>query len=311
MIKGTVLKGVGGLYTVRLDEEYKGESLVSVRGRGAFRHEKLVLLTGDRVELLPQDDGSYFCNAILDRKNSLIRPPLANLDIIFVVIPCKKPMPSFEIIDKMIAIAEHNKIEPVILITKADLDGGFAEEMRRIYSKSGFDTIVTSSETKEGVDKVCDYLKRRAEAECPICAFAGVSGAGKSTLLNSIFPTLSLETGELSHKNERGKNTTRHTELFSLNELLGEGYRGYLADTPGFSLIDFERFDFFGLDSLVDNFRDFRVSTGKCKYSKCSHTKEDGCDILARVKSGDIEKTRHQSYVALYDILKKKPSWKK
>ena len=137
MIKGTVLKGVGGLYTVRLDEELNGEATVQVRGRGSFRHEKLVLLTGDRVELEEQSDGSFFCKSIVDRKNSLIRPPLANLDIIFVVIPCKKPMPSFEIIDKMISIAEHNKIDPVIIVTKSDLDEGFAKDMERIYKSSG------------------------------------------------------------------------------------------------------------------------------------------------------------------------------
>lgn len=311
MIKGTVLKGVGGLYTVRLDTQYNGAEDVQVRGRGAFRHEKLVLLTGDKVELEPQADGSFFCKSIVDRKNSLIRPPLANLDIIFVVIPCKKPMPSFEIIDKMIAIAEYNKIDPVIIVTKSDLDNNFAEEMYRIYSNSGFDVIVTSSENKEGVDGVREYLKRRTEKDCPICAFAGASGAGKSTLINTIFPTLCLETGDLSEKIQRGKNTTRHTELFSLNELLGKGYNGYLADTPGFSLLDFERFDFFGLDDLFDTFREFGGSEGKCKYTKCSHTKEEGCDILARVKNGEIEKTRHQSYVALYEILKKKPTWKK
>ncbi|MBE6674572.1 MAG: ribosome small subunit-dependent GTPase A [Ruminococcaceae bacterium] len=311
MIKGTVLKGVGGLYTVRLDTEYNGEATVNVRGRGAFRHEKLVLLTGDRVELEPNADGSFFCKSILERKNSLIRPPLANLDIIFVVIPCKKPMPSFEIIDKMISIAEHNKIESVIVITKSDLDDGFAQEMYRIYKNSGFDTFITSSKNGSGVECVLEYLKKRTEKDSPICAFAGASGAGKSTLMNTIFPTLCLETGDLSQKIERGKNTTRHTELFSLNELLGKEYNGYLADTPGFSLIDFERFDFFGLDDLFDTFREFKGSQGKCKYTKCSHTKEEGCDILARVKNGEIEKTRHNSYVALYEILKKKPAWKK
>ncbi len=311
MIKGTVLKGVGGLYTVRLDTEYNGNAIVNVRGRGAFRHEKLVLLTGDRVELEPNADGSFFCKSVLDRKNSLIRPPLANLDIIFVVIPCKKPMPSFETIDKMISIAEHNKIEPVIIITKSDLDSGFAEEMYKIYKSSGFDTFITSSESKEGVENVLEYLKKRTQKESPICAFAGASGAGKSTLMNTIFPTLCLETGDLSQKIERGKNTTRHTELFSLNELLGKEYNGYLADTPGFSLLDFERFDFFGLEDLFDTFREFKSSEGKCKYTKCSHTKEEGCDILARVKNGEIEKSRHQSYIALYETLKKKPSWKK
>ena len=311
MIKGTVLKGVGGLYTVRLDTEYNGNTIVNVRGRGAFRHEKLVLLTGDRVEIEPHTDGSFFCKSVLDRKNSLIRPPLANLDIIFVVIPCKKPMPSFEIIDKMISIAEHNKIEPVIIITKSDLDGIFAQDMYKIYKNSGFDVFITSSESGAGVECVLDYLKKRTEKESPICAFAGASGVGKSTLMNTIFPTLCLETGDLSQKIERGKNTTRHTELFSLGELLGQKYNGYLADTPGFSLLDFERFDFFGLDDLFDTFREFKGSEGKCKYTKCSHTKEEGCDILARVKNGEIEKTRHQSYVALYEILKKKPSWKK
>ncbi|MBQ8146806.1 MAG: ribosome small subunit-dependent GTPase A [Clostridia bacterium] len=311
MIKGTVLKGVGGLYTVRLDSEYSGNKEINLRARGAFRHEKLVLLTGDRVEVEPQNDGSFFCKSILERKNSLIRPPLANLDIIFVVIPCKKPMPSFEIIDKMIAIAEHNKIEPVILITKSDLEKDFANDMYKIYRHSGFDVFITSSEQGEGIDHVREYLKKRTKSNAPICAFAGVSGAGKSTLMNAIFPSLSLETGDLSHKIERGKNTTRHTELFSLSQLLGSEYNGYLADTPGFSLLDFERFDFFSLDDLIYTFRELKDSVGKCKYTKCSHTKEEGCDVIARVKSGEIEKTRHQSYVSLYDILKKKPSWKK
>ena len=311
MIKGTVLKGVGGLYTVALDEEYNGLNEAEVRGRGAFRHEKLVLLTGDRVELEPLEDGSFFCKAILDRKNSLIRPPLANLDIIFVVIPCKKPMPSFEIIDKMIAIAEHNHIEPVIVITKADLDEEFSSRAYKIYKNSGFEVFVTSSENHTGMEDILKYLTNVTAKEELICAFAGASGAGKSTLINALFPTLSLETGELSQKIERGKNTTRHTELFSLRELLGNGCKGYLADTPGFSLLDFERFDFFSLEDLVNNFRELKDSVGKCKYTKCSHTKEEGCDIIARVKSGEIEKTRHQSYIALYEILKKKPTWKK
>ena len=311
MIKGTVLKGVGGLYTVMLDEEYNGQSTASVRGRGAFRHEKLVLLTGDRVELEPQEEGGFFCKSILERKNALIRPPLANLDIIFVVIPCKRPMPSFEIIDKLIAIAEHNKIEPVIIVTKSDIDKDFARELYRVYKNSGFEVFITSSENGEGVSSVKEYLMEVTETKAPICAFAGASGAGKSTLMNALFPTLCLETGDLSRKIERGKNTTRHTELFPLEDLLGKGHMGYLADTPGFSLLDFERFDFFGLDELFSTFREFGRVSGMCKYTKCSHTKEDGCCILEMVKKGEIEKSRHASYVALYEILKKKPAWKK
>ncbi len=311
MIKGLVTKCQGGLYTVLLDEKIEGEEIVTVRGRGAFRHEKIVLLSGDRVELEKNPDGSFFCKGILERKNALIRPPLANLDYIFVVIPCKKPMPSLEVIDKMIAIAEYNKIEPVIIISKSDLDGDFAKDMYNVYKKSGFSVFITSSQSNEGVEDIIDYLNKITRDESPICAFAGASGAGKSTLLNALFPTLGLETGALSEKIERGKNTTRTTELFPLKELLKNKNGGYLADTPGFSLLDFERFDFFSLSDLLSTFRDLNSVSEQCKYTKCSHTKEEGCAILQKVKSGEIERSRHQSYVSLYEVLKKKPSWKK
>ena len=311
MIFGTVIKCLGGLYTVKLDEDFKGENYVNVRGRGSFRHEKLILLAGDRVELEPLENGDFFCKKILERKNSLIRPPLANLDIIFAVIPCVKPQPDLQIVDKMLCIAEHNGIEPVIIITKADLDMEFAKSTYETYKKCGFSTFITSSESHTGVEDIYSYICGISEKSAPLCAFAGVSGAGKSTLLNAIFPNLKLETGELSQKIERGKNTTRHTELFSFEELVGKGHTGYLADTPGFSLLDFERFDFFTLDELFDTFREFAKSTGECRYTKCSHTKEEGCDVIRRVNEGDIPKSRHTSYVMLYEILKKKPTWKK
>jgi ribosome biogenesis GTPase len=310
MILGTVIKGVGGLYTVRLDTDFNGKIYVNVRGRGSFRHEKLVLLTGDRVELEPLENDEFFCKKILDRKNSLIRPPLANLDVIFAVIPCVKPMPDLHIVDKMLCIAEHNGIEPVIIITKADLDTNFAKTTYETYKKCGYSTFITSSESHEGVEGVLEYIKQISTQGAPLCAFAGVSGAGKSTLINAIFPNLTLQTGELSEKIERGKNTTRHTELFAFDELIGQGHGGYLADTPGFSLLDFERFDFFSLDELFGTFREFDESVGKCKYTKCTHTKDEGCDILRRVNQGEIPKSRHESYVMLYEILKKKPSWK-
>lgn len=310
-VLGTVIKGVGGLYTVRLDTKINGEEYAQVRGRGSFRHEKLVLLTGDRVELECLESNEFFCKKILDRKNSLIRPPLANLDVIFAVIPCVKPMPDLHIVDKMLCIAEHNGIEPVIIITKADLDTDFARATYETYKKCGFSTFITSSESHEGVEHVLDYIKRISTQGAPLCAFAGVSGAGKSTLINAIFPRLDLQTGELSEKIERGKNTTRHTELFAFDDLIGKGHSGYLADTPGFSLLDFERFDFFSLEELFDTFREFDDSVGKCRYTKCSHTKDEGCDIIRRVECGEIPKSRHESYVMLYDVLKKKPSWER
>lgn len=309
-MRATILKCVGGLYTARLDEEYEGKRDITLRGRGAFRHEKIVLLAGDRVELEKTPEGSFFPAKILERKNSLIRPPLSNLDYIFVVISTKKPAPSLLIIDKMISIAEHNKIEPVIVISKSDLDKGYAEKIQAIYKESGFSTFLTSSKEKNGLDDLLDYLKKITKEDEPICAFAGASGAGKSTLMNVLFPSLSLETGNLSEKIERGKNTTRHTELFPLCDLLGSEYKGYFADTPGFSLLDFERFDFFSLEDLFDTFRDFEGSAGKCKYTKCTHTREDGCNVIERVKAGEIKKSRHDSYIELYTTLKNKPKWK-
>lgn len=310
MILGTVIKGVGGLYKVRLDQEYNGEKYISVRGRGSFRYEKMLLLAGDRVEIECVSDGEYFCKKILPRKNSLIRPPLANLDYVFIVISTKKPAPSLFIVDKLISIAEHNKIEPVIVISKSDLDTEYSDQIYRIYKNSGFETFITSSEMQEGISPLLDYLKKITENDEPICAFAGASGAGKSTLMNTLFPTLSLQTGCLSEKIERGKNTTRHTELFALSDLIGKEYKGYLADTPGFSLLDFERFDFFSLENLFDTFREFKDSYLKCKYTKCTHTKEEGCDVIRRVHDGDIEKSRHESYIELYTTLKNKPKWK-
>ena len=310
MILGTVIKCLGGLYTVRLDNEIDGEKYVGVRGRGEFRHEKIVLLAGDRVELEKTSDGSFFPSKILPRKNSLIRPPLANLDYIFIVVSSKKPAPSLFIVDKMISIAEHNKITPVIFISKSDLDKGYADTLYGIYKRSGFDVFITSSEKKEGTEPLLEYLREITKNSDPVCAFAGASGAGKSTLMNVLFPSLSLETGNLSEKIERGKNTTRHTELFVLCEHLGKEYNGYLADTPGFSLLDFERFDFFELEDLFATFREFDSSVGNCKYTKCSHTKEDGCDFISRVKNGEIEKSRHESYCELYQTLKNKPKWK-
>ena len=310
MILGTVIKCLGGLYTVRLDSELDGERYAHVRGRGSFRHEKIVLLAGDRVELEKTSDGSFFPSKILSRKNSLIRPPLANLDYIFIVISSKKPTPSLFIVDKMISIAEHNKIKPVIVISKSDLDEDYANELYEIYKRSGFDTFITSSQKNEGMNSLLEFLKEITKNSDPVCAFAGASGAGKSTLMNALFPNLSLETGSLSEKIERGKNTTRHTELFVLSELLGDEFNGYLADTPGFSLLDFERFDFFELEDLFSTFREFDLSVGKCKYTKCSHTKEDGCDVIRRVNQGEIEKSRHESYCELYNTLKNKPKWK-
>jgi len=311
MLNAVIMKSVGGLFTVRLDSEYNGKRFYDIRAKGAFKHENITLLAGDKIEIEADEHGELLITKVKERKNSLIRPPLANLDLIFVVISCKKPAPVYETIDKMICIAEHNGIEPVIIITKADLDLDFAREACDIYSKCGFKVVITSSESGEGCDEVREYLKEISSEKAVLCAFSGASGAGKSSVINKIFPELKLETGSLSKKIERGKNTTRTTELFTLDTLFGEGHLGYLADTPGFSLLDFERFDFFDLEELKYTFREFSRVDKPCRYTKCTHTKEEGCSIIERVKDGTIPKSRHDSYISLYSILKSKPRWKK
>ena len=147
---------------------------------------------------------------------------------------------------------------------------------------------------------------RVSEALSVLPAFSGASGVGKSTLMNSLFPNLALSTSEVSKKTERGRHTTRQTELFVIRD--GE-MPVFLADTPGFTMLDFEQFDFFKLEDLPSTMRDFEPYIGECKYKKCTHTKEDGCAILKAVKDGEISESRHKSYLALYETLKAKKKW--
>ena len=299
-IDGIIVKGLGGLYAIRTDDK----SIISCKARGSFRHDGIIPYVGDRVTVSKTENGS-FIEQIAERKNCLIRPPVANLDVLFTVVAAAKPSPMLNITDKLISIAEYNSIEPVIIITKNDLDESSAESIAEIYKSSGFTVFVTGIDDDKKM--LSDFIRKTAAGK--ISAFAGASGVGKSTVLNAVFPNLRLETGNVSHKTERGKHTTRHVELFRLGDLLDDDTDGYIADTPGFSLIDFTRFDFYKKDDLVYTFREFEEHLGKCKYTKCTHVSEDGCSIVEAVKNGTIPKTRHESYVEIYNTLKNKHDW--
>ncbi len=317
-VKGVITKGVGGLYTVRPD--VLSDTVYMCRARGVFRHEDISPTVGDTVtvilgeEVLREEksgkgtkkrDGVKIdgvIDGIEKRKNLLIRPPMANLDVIFAVIPTKQPMPDLFLVDKLISIAEHADIVPAVIITKCELDPESVERTREIYTRVGYDVFPLSSVTGEGVEALSDYIASLGTGA--ITAFAGASGAGKSTLLNRLYPSLSLTTGALSRKTERGRQTTRHVELYDAGGL-------YIADTPGFSLLDFERFDFFSCDALPFTFKEFDPYHGKCKYTKCSHTCEEGCEVLRAVAEGTIPKERHESYVSLHKTLKNKHPWDK
>ena len=298
---GRIIEGVGGLYTVRC-EEGDEVKLVSCRAKGVFRHERITPLVGDNVSIdVSAGEGNAIIDEILERKNSLIRPPMANLDCVFVSMAAAKPAPMLDMTDKLISILEHNDIEPVIVVEKCELDRERAAEIKAIYESAGYPVFVISCETGEGIEEIKGFISSRKG----ILALAGASGVGKSTLLNKLFPTLGLFTGSVSRKTERGRHTTRAVTLLELGEEL------YFADTPGFSMLDFERFDFFDLEDLPLSFREINERIGQCRYTKCTHRKEDGCAVVEAVKSGEIAKSRHESYVALYEILKNKHKWNK
>lgn len=320
--RGIVTENVGGLYRVVLDTE-EGMPLsgkqVSCNARGILRHRDERPKAGDRVSLtysehsfsleedgsiLPSENGAdIFLSEICERKNVFIRPPVANLDYLFLVLSSRSPQTLPLLADKMISIAEHSRVEPVIIISKSDLDPDTAEELYSIYTKAGFSVYKVSSAEGTGVQTLSENVEKMLSGG-HIAAFAGASGVGKSTLLNKLFPHLELQTYEVSRKTERGRHTTRAVTLYPV-------YGGYLADTPGFSMLDFERFDFFSMDELVDTFRDFSPYVDKCRYADCSHTKEEGCAVLEAIKKGEISESRHESYIDMYNVLKQKPTWAK
>lgn len=321
---GKILKGVGGLYTIKLIDENAhsrlydtpsplASSLIGCSASGAFRHNHIKPLVGDNVEIIYTDhslensdskNNDIRISDILERKNELIRPPMANLDIMFISMAAASPAPVLPTIDKLICIAEHNGIEPIIIIGKCDLAPDYAKELQEIYHGAGFECFVLSAKTGEGVGYIREYVNTHMNGKTS--AFAGASGIGKSTLLNALFPELSLTTNTISQKIQRGRHTTRHVELYPVSD---RADAGYIADTPGFSLLDFERFNFFDKEDLAYNMREFRDYIGECRYTKCSHTKEEGCAILEAVREGKISKSRHGSFLEIYASLKNKNKW--
>ena len=326
-----VLRGVGGLYYVSLaDSEahsalypettspLAGKTLLT-RARGSLRTpDGGKIKVGDICEFIytdnsfteggiPQDDSSGLpegaISAILPRKNSLIRPPLSNLDILVIVCASAAPAPATETIDKLLSVAEYHGIEAMVVIGKCELDAAVAEKLEATYKSALYPTFSLSCYEGDGIEEFSSYIKERLRGK--VAAFAGASGVGKSTLINALFPEMKLAAGEISRKIARGKHTTRQAELFPL-----EG-GGFLADTPGFSMIDFENFDFFPFDALPDTMREFREHYGECKYLDCSHTKEEGCAILDAIERGEIAESRHESYLSMYKTLKAKPRWEK
>ncbi len=290
MTNGKIIKGIGGFYYVDT-----GNEIYECKARGNFRKQGISPLVGDNVEISINDNAENTIDTIYPRKSELIRPPLANLDQLFIVSSLVEPKINTVIIDNLTAIAEYKKIEPVIVITKTDLDTS-AKKYKRIYEGAGFNVVICNNTTGEGGEEIRKLLNNKCSA------FTGNTGVGKSTLLNNIFPELKLKTGEISKKLGRGKHTTRHCELFKADN-------GYIADTPGFSSLEFKQIEKILKDDLPYCFREFEEYIGYCKFSTCTHTNDKGCAIVDAVNNGKISKSRHESYISMYNEVKDIKEW--
>ena len=287
---GLIIKAISGFYYISAENG----NIYECKARGRFKNANQTLLVGDRVDFTP-DGEKGVVDAVKERKNTLNRPPVANIDKLFIVSSSVVPSPNTLLIDRMTALCAYKNIEPVIVFNKNDLeDVGL---WCRIYKNAGFKTIACSAVSGEGIEDIINELKG-----C-VSAFTGNSGAGKSSLLNKIFPTLSLNTGSVSEKLGRGRHTTRHTELFAHN------FGGYVADTPGFSSLEAEKDDLTFKENLSDFFTDFEAFKFDCRFSDCNHTGDKGCAVLGAVKEGKIEETRYKSYLTIFEELKDLKAW--
>lgn len=288
MNKGIIVKAIAGFYYVDT-----GDDVIECKARGKFRNNAQSPLVGDRVEI-SVDNGKGAIESICERRNWLIRPPIANLDVLFIIASTADPAPNTYVIDKLTAYAEYVGVTPIIVSNKSDLAS--AESLIEIYSSAGYKTIKASGNDGAGVDEI------KAEITGKICAFTGNSGVGKSTILNHIMPELCLQTADISHKLGRGRHTTRHTELYRC-------CGGYIADTPGFSNFELQDELFIHKDELAGCFPEFEQFIGECKFTSCAHIGEKGCAVVQAVNEGKIHKSRFENYVRMYKEAAAIPDW--
>ncbi len=289
-MQGIIMKALSGFYYVS-----DGERLFTCRGRGKLRRDAQSPLVGDKVEFDRNADGSGTVKAILPRRNSFVRPAVANIDLLVIVAAAVNPISDPFLLDRMTALADKHDCSVLICINKADMDPG--DRLYDIYTHAGFQVLRTSAVTHEGLDQLREALRGVT------AAFSGNSGVGKSSLLNALEPDLSLLTGEVSDKLGRGRHTTRHVQLFPLSG------GGFLADTPGFGSFDVEQTEPMRKEELQYAFRDFAPYLGSCRFRDCAHLKEPGCAVLDALADGRIQPTRHESYQRLYEQAAKTPEW--
>lgn len=290
---------MSGYYYVQPADEASGEGIVQCRARGIFKKRGESPLVGDLVDFEDTENGEGAVNAILPRSSELIRPPIANVDLAVLVFSVTEPALNLQLLDKFLVHIEHAGIDAVLCLSKEDLTGsstdGMAakkslDEVERIYVPIGYEVIVTSSKAGKGTEA----LKERLQGQ--LAVFAGQSGVGKSSLVNALVPGLALETNAISDRLGRGKHTTRHVELIDIGG-------GFVADTPGFSQLDFAEL---GIEELGECFREMRELASSCKFRGCTHIHEPECAVLEALNAGEIAPSRHANYVLFMAEMKEK-----
>lgn len=288
-INGRIVRSLSGFYDVQTEE-----GLVTCRGSGSLRHTRITPLTGDFVTI-SVNGGTGVVEKVLPRKNSFVRPAVANIDALVIFAANVNPVTEPFLIDRVAAIAGDREVETYICINKCDLDP--AVDLSRIYHNAGYPVICASAQTGEGVEALRSLLRGK------LTAFTGNTGVGKSSMLNALCPELCLATGEVSNKLGRGRHTTRHVELYSIDK------ETYVMDTPGFSSFDTEQMEVILKENLQYAFPDFGAYIGKCQFHDCSHRTEPGCAIRGAVADGRIGETRYNSYLRLYEKSSQFKPW--
>ena len=287
---GRIQKALSGFYYVDT-----GERILTCRARGKFRKEGISPLVGDRVEVRELGDSEGFVEKILPRKNAFARPAVANIDQLVVIASAAIPKTDPFLIDRVVAIAALKDCAVAVVLNKCDLDP--ADALYGIYHASGFPALRVSAETGEGMEELKALISGK------LSAFTGNSGVGKSSILNALDPEFHLQVGEVSTALGRGRHTTRHVELHCLS------CGAEVVDTPGFSSFDAEELDLELKRRLPETFLEFAPYLGECRFAGCSHTREKDCAVLAALRQGRLQKSRHDSYLRLYEELKPLRDW--
>ncbi len=287
---GKIVKGIAGFYYVHVVES----GVYECKAKGIFRKEKIKPLVGDDVEIDILDETEKKGNIIriMERKNELIRPLVANIDQALVVFAITKPKPHYNLLDRFLIMMEQKNIPSVIAFNKSDIATEVeCREIEAVYAKSGYTVLFVSAQTGENMEQLRQLLRNNTTA------IAGPSGVGKSTIINLLHPAAQMETGEISRKIERGRHTTRHSELFALEE------GAYIMDTPGFSSLYVNEFE---KEELKEYFPEFHAYIDECKYLGCNHVNEPKCGVKDALDRGEIHEVRYQSYLDMYKELEEK-----